>query len=60
MNIFNLLNLCINKLNLNDRTSRKKIESGMIPTSHVIENHINATQRTLVKYNKILDITFSL
>lgn len=60
MNIFNLLNLCIDKMNQNDRTSRKKIESGMLPTSLIIENHINARFRTLVKHNKILDIAFSL
>lgn len=58
--LFEILNNCIDKMYLNERSNRPKLEKGMYPTFKVIEEQINHKCKTLVQNNKIMDFAFSL
>ena len=58
--LFEILNNCIDKMYLNERSNRSKLEKGMYPTFNVIEEQINDRCSTLVQNNKIMDFAFSL
>lgn len=58
--LFEILNNCIDKMYLNERRNRSKLEKGMYPTFNVIEEQIKDRCSTLVQNNKIMDFAFSL
>ena len=58
--LFEILNNCIDKMYLNERSNRSKLEKGMYPTFKIIEEQINHRCKTLVQNNKIMDFAFSL
>ena len=58
--LFEILNNCIDKMYINERSNRSKLEKGMYPTFKVIEEQINYRCSTLVQNNKIMDFAFSL